>query len=244
MPTRTNNESKDDFLKRCIPQLINEGKDQDQAIAICEHLADGTMSIKEMVIDENSGVYGISLVQFPAIEKNFLRFNNDKYKNLSLAKIDTEKRIISGPAMLANKTIFRIDESTNEEYYTYFSEDTIRKIAEKFMFDENLKKVNIEHKYDTSDIYIFESWIVEDPKNDKCNALGYTDISKGSWFVSMKVNNDEVWNSYIKEDILRGFSVEGMFLSLGKFNITKESDFSIEMKQIEQILNILKDIEL
>lgn len=35
MPKPKKNESKENWLKRCIPRLLEEGKDKDQAIAIC-----------------------------------------------------------------------------------------------------------------------------------------------------------------------------------------------------------------
>jgi hypothetical protein len=38
MPKPNPNETKDDYIGRCVGVLINEGKQQDQAIAICNSL--------------------------------------------------------------------------------------------------------------------------------------------------------------------------------------------------------------
>ena len=40
MPHPKSNERKSDFMKRCIPQLIEEGREQKQAIAICYSIWD------------------------------------------------------------------------------------------------------------------------------------------------------------------------------------------------------------
>jgi hypothetical protein len=38
MPTPRKGEKKNDFMKRCVPQVVNEGKESDQAVAICNSL--------------------------------------------------------------------------------------------------------------------------------------------------------------------------------------------------------------
>ena len=43
---------------------------------------------------------------------------------------------------------------------------------------------------------------------DKSKALGFSDVREGDWWVSMKVENDVVWNNYLKTGLIRGFSVE------------------------------------
>ena len=55
-----------------------------------------------------------------------------------------------------------------------------------------------------------ESWLVEDPKKDKSAAYGM-DMPKGTWMLSMKVLNDDVWNDYVKTGKVKGFSIEGYF---------------------------------
>jgi hypothetical protein len=146
----------------------------------------------------------ISLVSVPAIDEEFLLFNTD----LQFSTIDATKRIVTGAAMRPDIHIPRKDEN-GELYYGFFSKDTVRKAAELFFKNNsNANKTNLEHQFEVDGVYVYESWIVEDPKMDKAIALGFTDVREGDWFVSMKVDNDEVWNNYLKTGLIRGFSVE------------------------------------
>jgi hypothetical protein len=83
------------------------------------------------------------------------------------------------------------------------------------------------------DVYVVESWIKQSD-NDKSTDYGYKDLPVGSWFISMKINNDEVWND-IKEGKLTGFSVSGYFEQIAKF--MKEELF------LQQVADILKNIK-
>lgn len=148
----------------------------------------------------------ISLVSEPAIEEDFLMFNADKL--VKFKTLDGEKRIITGPAMRADIKIPRKDEN-GELYYGFFSKDTVRKCAEMFFkTGSNMNRTNLEHEFEIDGVYAFESWIVQDPEMDKSKSLGFSDVREGDWFVSMKVDNDVVWNNYLKTGIIRGFSVE------------------------------------
>jgi len=128
-----------------------------------------------------------------------------------------EQRKLVGPLMIPNKLIKRVDEETNEEYFVYFTEDTIRKLAEKFMKDGNIHFSNIEHDGDLVDgVSLIETWIVEDMDKDKSN-LYNQQHSVGTWMGMYKIDNEEIWEK-IKAKEIKGFSVEGMFLELLKSN--------------------------
>jgi hypothetical protein len=147
----------------------------------------------------------ISLVSEPAIEEDFLLFNS---QSLKFKTIDDEKRVLTGPAMRPDINIPRKDEMGNL-YYGYFSKDTVRKCAEIFFKKgSNANNTNLEHEFEIDGVFVFESWIVEDPEMDKAKALGFKNIKAGDWFVSMKIDNDTVWNNYLKTGLIRGFSVE------------------------------------
>jgi hypothetical protein len=133
-------------------------------------------------------------------------------KNKKVFSTDEEKREVVGPAMIVNKEIFRRDEKGNP-YYVFFSEETIKQIAEKFM----RRGYTVDGQHDINhrgpgekDVYVTESWIIEDPSNDKANMYGFTDLPKGTWMVKMKILNDSVWKD-IKSGKLNGFSVSGYF---------------------------------
>lgn len=164
------------------------------------------IKIVEFELDEILGeLRRISLVSSPAIEEDFLLFNQSTMK---FQTIDEEKKVLTGPAMRADINIPRRD-ANGELYYGFFSKETVRKAAEMFFKrGANMNNTNLEHEFEIDGVYVFESWIVEDPLVDKAICLGFNDIRKGDWFVSMKIENEMVWNNYLKTGLIKGFSVE------------------------------------
>jgi len=147
---------------------------------------------------------------------------------------DDEKRIVIGPAMIPDLKIFRKDAKGNP-YYVYFSSDTIKMIAEKYMRNKYIDNNDENHNGKAvSDVYVIESWIKED-EQDKSNKYGYSDLPVGTWFVSMKVKNDEVWKK-VKEGYLNGFSVSGYFEEVASFCMEE-----MFLKQVVEILNNVND---
>jgi len=167
-------------------------------------------SIVELVIsDENEAltIDAISLVTSPAIEQDFVYFNKSK-NNLTFAKVDEEKRELISPALIPNKQIFRYDPNTDSEYYVYFSKETVKKASHLYLKHNNHHKATEQHTDRVSGVLTVESWIKEG-EQDKSNLYGF-DLPIGTWFVKMKIENDEVWNK-IKSGELKGLSIEGYF---------------------------------
>ena len=157
--------------------------------------------------DQDNALDMISFVSAPAIEKDFMHFKEQKEK--FEFKSDEEKRIVTGPAMVPNQEIIRMD-AEDKPYFVYFTEETIVKAQEVFAKYGKTKSTNFEHATGMRDVTVVESWIVTDPTNDKSNALGFKDIPKGSWFVSYKIDNDDLW-AKVKSGEVKGFSIEGVF---------------------------------
>jgi len=181
------------------------------------------MRIIELLIDEDallSGIEAISIVDKPAIEENFIALK--EHEQIKLAKVDDEKRILMGAALIPNKNIYRSD--GDDEYYIYFSDDTVRKASELFLMNGNQNKSTLEHEAELNGLSVVESWIIEDEVHDKSRKYGL-DMPVGTWMVSMKVNNDEVWEKYVKTGLVKGFSIEGYFTD------------KLEMANIEPSLN-------
>ncbi len=123
-----------------------------------------------------------------------------------------EEQVLVGPLMTPNKLIKRRD--ADGEYYVYFTEDTIKKLAYKAMKDKIIDRVNLEHNStDKVDAYLVESWLVEDETKDKSTNYGFSP-KKGQWYGKYKVDDSKVWEDYIKSGLVKGFSVEGMFDSI------------------------------
>ena len=194
----------------------NTGECKYDTIAECEEANKDyyenlkTTSIKELVIADDSqelAIDAISLVSSPAIEQDFVFFGKEK-NNLTFAKVDEEKRMLVSPALIPNKQIFRYDPNTDSEYYVYFSPETVRKASELYLKHNNHHKATYEHQDRVSGVLTVESWIKEG-EQDKSKLYGY-DLPNGTWFVKMKINNDELW-SRIKDGELKGLSIEGYF---------------------------------
>ena len=185
------------------------------------------MKIIELIIDEEqeNGIDAISIVEHPAIEENFVALNQKKeYK---FQEVDKEKRILMGALLVPNKAIYRKDEK--EDYYIYFTKKTIRKASELFLQKGNQHNSTFEHLYKIDGLTLVESWIVEDKEKDK-SALYNLDVPVGTWMGSVKVENDEVWNDYVKTGVVKGFSIEGFFAE-------KEQE---EQQEIEAGLKLLE----
>ena len=186
------------------------------------------MNIVELVIDENddvSGIEAISVVESPAIEEDFIALKNQEFK---LAEVDKEKRILMGAALIPNKPIYR--RSGEDEYYIYFSKDTVRKASELFFIKGNQNNSTLEHNMPLTGLTAVESWIVEGEK-DKTRHYGL-DVPVGTWMVSMKVHNDDVWNNYVKTGKVKGFSIEGYFAD--KLNRPQDKSIKDELAKIEE----------
>ena len=168
--------------------------------------------IVELIIDENNeelAIDAISLVTEPAIEQDFVFFNKAK-NNLTLAKIDEEKGLLVSPALIPNKQIFRYDADTNQEYYVYFTEETVKKASEMYLKYNNNNSATLQHENKITGVHTVESWIVQDAEMDKSRLYGY-DLPKGTWFVSMRIENEEI-KKQIREGVLKGLSIEGYFV--------------------------------
>jgi hypothetical protein len=196
------------------------------------------MRIIELLIDEDallSGIEAISIVDKPAIEENFIALKEQTKVNL--AEIDKEKRILMGAALIPNKNIYRTD--GEDEYYIYFSDDTVRKASELFLMRGNQNKSTLEHEAELNGLTVVESWIIEDDVHDKSRKYGL-DMPVGTWMVSMKVNNDEVWENYVKTGLVKGFSIEGYFTDKIEMSKIGESEESIATEILFEIQDFIE----
>jgi len=188
--------------------------------------------IVELVIDSKdslSGIDAVSVVKSPAIEENFIYLSKHE---VELKEIDEEKKILMGAALVPNKQIYRVNEKTKEEYYIYFSEHTVRQASELFLMNANQNNATYEHDKKLEGMSVVESWIIEDSKLDKSAKYGF-DLPKGTWMISMKVNNEQVWSD-VKAGKVKGFSIEGYFADKLEMSMMSEEDILLE--KIKQII--------
>ncbi len=202
------------------------------------------MDIVELFIDENdevSGIEAISVVENPAIEENFIALKNQEFK---LAEVDKEKRILMGAALIPNKPIYRTN--GEQEYYIYFSQATVRKASELFFIKGNQNNSTLEHQLELKGLTAVESWIVES-EQDKSRMYDLN-VPIGTWMVSMKVNNDDVWKK-VKAGEVKGFSIEGYFADKlerpnepVKDKMSEQEEMANEL--VEELKHILKEENL
>jgi hypothetical protein len=149
-------------------------------------------------------------------------------------KSDTEKRIISGPAMIPNELIYRKDKE-GKEYNVVFSEETIQKIVEKYFKSQYTTNFNLQHKKSllADGVYLIESFVIDEERGIK-QPKGFEDLPNGSWFISCKVDNDEIWNDFIKEGVFKGFSVEGFF---------KEKEVKKDKSLVTDVLDFINKLQ-
>ena len=166
---------------------------------------------------KNKGVYGISLVENPAMEGLFIALSENE--PLQLKEVDKEQRILMGLVLEPNKPIYR--NQNGEEFNIVFNEETIKDLSYGFFKNNNHANSTIEHdvKQNIQGVTFTESWIVENPDIDKSTNFGFK-YPKGSWVAVMKVDSDEVWNDYVKTGKVQGFSIDAM-LSLEEVKLSK-----------------------
>jgi len=193
------------------------------------------MRIVELILDEEQeiGIEAISVVENPAIEEDFIALKSQEFK---LAEIDKEKRILMGALLIPNKPIYR--RNGEDEYYIYFSKDTVLKASQMYLMQGKQNNSTLEHQYQINGLSLVESWIVEDKVHDKSVKYGM-DLPLGTWVGSVKVNNDKIWEEFVKTGKVKGFSIEGYFAD----KMERPKDQTLEDFSSDLILQEIEEAE-
>ena len=179
--------------------------------------------------EDSQGAFAISVVENPATEEDFLFLSEQGEEDMQ--EVDAEKRLLMGAALVPNKAILRMD-SEGKPYYIYFSKETIRKMSEKYLIDGNQANTTLGHAVKLSDLTIVESWIIEDETHDKSKKYNLS-LPVGTWMVSMKVLNDEIWNDFVKTKKVKGFSIEASLSS--RVELQEDKDMAMLLNVINEI---------
>jgi hypothetical protein len=192
------------------------------------------LPVYKLVIDESDelGVEYIALVDKPAIEKNWFAFMDESEKQFKFYA-DKEKRLISGALMISDLPIYRKDEMG--EYYVVFDKEQIEKIAQRFFKKGYTHNVNMMHDSErqVNGVYMVESFIIDKTRGIR-TPEGYPTLTEGSWFGTFKVDNNEVWNDFVKTGVFKGFSVEGAFAHRKLQNV--------EQSEVEKIADRIQSL--
>lgn len=181
--------------------------------------------------DTETGMFVISLVNEPAIEKDFLAFSNDKI-HLEYKIVNEEEQKVFGAIAIADLPIYRRDES-GFEYYVVFNKQTIAKMTEKYFKMGLQNNVDTEHNFKLEDGVTLTQMFIKDSSKG-INPIGFEDVADGSLFAEFHVENVDVWND-IKEGKYKGFSLAGDFF----YNeVPVESDDAV----LDEILSMIEKI--
>ena len=203
------------------------------------------MEIIELIIDEENefaGIEAVSIVENPAIEEDFIALNTEH--QIKFAEVDSEKRILMGAALVPNRMIYR--RNGDREYYVHFSRETVRRASELFFIKGNHINSTLEHDSPLDGMTVVESWIIEDPQMDKSKLYGM-DLPVGTWMISMKVDDEEIWSDQVKTGSVKGFSIEGFFVDSAKMPTAERHAAEMEiieeseaLEQLSMIRSIVK----
>jgi hypothetical protein len=174
------------------------------------------MKLYELILDTeedaDSGVFALSLVASPAIEANWVYFSKEGKQQIKFATVDNDKRTIVAPVLIPDMQILRIDELTGEEYKVYFTKETVEQLAQKYLKDGYQNKATFEHLENIDgEVTVVESWVSKSPTKDKSALYFNRAFPVGTWFVTFKVNSEELWQDYIKTGKVKAVSLEGIF---------------------------------
>lgn len=190
--------------------------------------------------EEDGDVYGISIVDDPANGSLYMALAEQKPVMLKMA--DEKKKVLTGVVLIPEQKIYREFED-GTPFQLMFDAPTIEKISQDFLRKGYQKNTTFNHDGENwlKGTSLVESWIVEDPMSDKLTALGFKDIKKGTWAVSMKLS-DELWNEYIETGLAKGFSIDSM-IRFEKVNLNNKIHTSMDLnKNKEEKMSVLKKL--
>ncbi len=159
--------------------------------------------------EDESGVDCVALVDEPAIMLNYQVFSKEGKTRFS---VDKSKGIIAGPVMIPNLPIVRNDEQYGT-YRGFFSKDTVFKIRNKYMKKKFTSNVNLMHEagLTVDDVYVVDCFIIDKEMGYVTPSTYGHELPDGTWWMGFKVDNPDVID-VVKDQLVKGFSVEGRFI--------------------------------
>lgn len=180
------------------------------------------------ITDLEEGILDISLVEDPAVKRDFVLFSQDK---MNFSVQNEEKRIISGVVMLADTPIYRKSPSVGE-YYIIFTRDTIELMVEKMSLEGRLNNITLNHDGQLVEgVTLVELFIKDSSKG--LNPSYLPDVTEGSLIASYKVENEDIWN-LVKAGEFKGFSLSGLFTASPTLD-EQPSDLDSILELLDQV---------
>jgi hypothetical protein len=191
------------------------------------------LPIIELTLEElEQGIDATALVENPAIQRNWMAFK--EHKSYEFKTHNEDKRILAGALMVADFPMYR--NMNGKEFFVKFSSETIEQLADRMVLNNKLTAFNFEHdsKKELADMHIQQFFIINTELGVN-TPIGFEELPNGSLFAFVKVNNEQVWNDYVKTGIVKGFSIEGNFATKEEFS---EQQIINELEKINKIDNM------
>jgi hypothetical protein len=188
------------------------------------------LPIIELTLEDlEQGVDATALVENPAIQRNWMAFK--EHKSYEFKTHNEDKRILAGALMVADFPMYR--NMNGKEFFVKFSSETIEELVDRMVLNNKLTAFNFEHdaKKELADMHIQQFFIINTELGVN-TPIGFEELPNGSLFAFVKVNNEQVWNDYVKTGIVKGFSIEGNFATKEEFS---EQTF---LKEFQTIINM------
>jgi len=202
-------------------------------------MAKEIVEIELVVEDEDKDfLSAMGFVSHPAIEVPMVYFNKEKQNYVFGKTVDEEQGIIVSPALIPEKRIYRYDATTNEEYYVYFTEETVRKLSQNFLISGNHINATEEHMNPIKGVHLIYSWIVENQDDQLMTKYGFKNIPNGTWAVSYKITNDDI-KKKIKSGEITGVSIEAWLSQ----RLDEHMKIDADKIKVEKIKKLLEGIE-
>ena len=188
--------------------------------------------------EEMNGVYAVSLVSDPANEQSFVYFSSDESNDIINIKLaNEERRVVVCPILIPEQRIMRKAVGSEQKPGVIFAKaETIEQLQENFFESGYNKNSTLEHIEVIDGVFFFESWIVLNKDNDKSSELGFN-VPNGTWMMSMKIKNDQIWNDYIKTGKVKGLSIDGLLRAV-KIKEQKKIELKMNKQTIQDIVNM------
>ena len=159
------------------------------------------LPIYDAIFEADSEILNISLVDEPAVELDYLKFNKDGLWSFS----KDDKMILTGCAMLADTPLYRYSKSKGE-YYVRFGKETLKNLVGRYLNSQR-DNFNLQHsEVKISDAILLESYFI-DKERGLC-PKEFLNVTDGSWFVTIQITDRDVWNRLKADKKLNGFSIE------------------------------------
>lgn len=155
----------------------------------------------EITDDPDNGFEFVSLVDKPAIKKEYLKFKSE------YLKYTADKQIVTGPVVVVDMPIYR--KVNDMEFYTVFDKSNTEKLVKKWALQQKYNAVNIDHETPIDSLYLYESYLINRDRGIN-PPKEFSEVPDGSWFLSYYVQDTQMWDR-IKNGEFNGFSIEGLF---------------------------------